>query len=103
MWAKPSDEVWILERGKVLYISRALSCKKDGITGVLNAAPRPPPMTTAPVSCSVGFCGNFLIGSSRTLNRAGANMLEVKIPASVWELSIGDVVARGRERLHSFV
>jgi hypothetical protein len=39
-------------------------------------------MTTAPVSCSVGFCGNSLIGSSRTLNRAGANMLKVKIPAT---------------------
>jgi hypothetical protein len=41
MWAKPGDEVWILERGKVLYILRPLSCKKDGITSVLNAAPGP--------------------------------------------------------------
>ena len=46
----------------------------------LSTAPGPPggAMTTALVSCSVGFRDNFLIGLVVTLSPAGVDTLEVK-------------------------
>jgi hypothetical protein len=45
-------------------------------------------MTTAPVSYSVGFCGNFLIGSVVLSVRAGADMIKVKSPATCVEIAV---------------